>query len=131
MWLIFPAHEGNPARTKSNRESEEFPPTSAFVLKKADLYSKESHQSDKQTEEQTNEKEKMNMVFSIEERTLIELYSDLESPSREKVMQNIEHNLPAIEDSELVEQLTSLLHKLSALTDAYFRKIDFTDIIGY
>ena len=131
MWLVFPDHVENPARTKSNRESEEFPSTSAFVLKKADLYSKESHQSDKQTEEQTNEKEKMNMVFSIEERTLIELYSDLESPSREKVMQNIEHNLPAIEDSELVEQLTSLLHKLSALTDADFRKIDFTDIIGY
>nr|DAY05909.1 MAG TPA: hypothetical protein [Caudoviricetes sp.] len=64
MWLVFPAHEGNPARTKSNRESEEFPPTSAFVLKKADLYSKESHQSDKQTAEQTNEKEKMNMAFS-------------------------------------------------------------------
>jgi hypothetical protein len=119
------------ARTKSNRESEEFPPTSAFVLKKADLYSKESHQSDKQTAEQTNEKEKMNMAFSIEERTLIELYSDLGSSSLEKVMQNIEHNLPAIEDSELVEQLTSLLHKLSALTDADFRKIDFTDIIGY
>ena len=119
------------ARTKSNRESEEFPPTSAFVLKKADLYSKESHQSDKQTAEQTNEKEKMNMAFSIEERTLIELYSDLGSSSLEKVMQNIERNLPAIEDSELVEQLTSLLHKLSALTDADFRKIDFTDIIGY
>lgn len=73
----------------------------------------------------------MNMAFSIEERTLIELYSDLGSSSLEKVMQNIEHNLPAIEDSELVEQLTSLLHKLSALTDADFRKIDFTDIIGY
>ena len=53
------------------------------------------------------------------------------SSSLEKVMQNIERNLPAIEDSELVEQLTSLLHKLSALTDADFRKIDFTDIIGY
>lgn len=65
------------------------------------------------------------MAFTIEERTLIELYSDLGSPSREKVMQNIEHNLPAIEDSELVEQLTSLLHKLSTLTDADFRKIDF------
>ena len=68
MWLVFPAHEGNPARTKSNRSSEEFPPTSAFVLKKADLYSKESHQSDKQTAEQTNEneKEKKNMTFSIQ-----------------------------------------------------------------
>ena len=119
------------ARTKSNRPSEEFPPTSAFVLKKADVYSKGSHQFIKQTEEQTNEKERMNMVFSIEERTLIELYSDLGSPSREKVMQNIEHNLPAIEDFELVEQLTSLLHKLSALTDSDFWKIDFTDIIGY
>ena len=129
--LVFPDHVENLAHTKSNRLSEEFPPTSAFALKIVYVYSKGSHQFIKLTAEQNNEKEKMSMAFSIEERTLIELYSDLGSSSCEKVMQNIEHNLPAIEDFELVDQLTILLHKLSALTDSDFRKIDFTDIIGY
>jgi hypothetical protein len=71
------------------------------------------------------------MAFSIEERTLIKIYSDPDNLSRDNVLQNIEHNLPGIEDSELVEQLTGLIRKISALTETNFQKIDFTDIIGY
>lgn len=71
------------------------------------------------------------MAFTIEERTLIKIYSDSNTPSRDNVLQNIEHNLPGIEDSELIEQLTSLVRKISALTETNFQKIDLTDIIGY
>ena len=71
------------------------------------------------------------MAFSIEERTLIKIYSDPDNLSRDNVLQNIEHNLPGIEDSELVEQLTGLIRKISALTETNFQKIDLTDIIGY
>lgn len=71
------------------------------------------------------------MAFTIEERTLIKIYSDSDNLSRDNVLQNIEHNLPGIEDSELVEQLTGLIRKISALTETNFQKIDLTDIIGY
>jgi len=69
------------------------------------------------------------MAFTIEERTLIKIYSDSDTPSRDNVLQNIEHNLPGIEDSELVEQLTGLVRKISALTESSFQKLDLTDVI--
>ena len=69
------------------------------------------------------------MAFTIEERTLIKIYSDSDTPSRDNVLQNIKHNLPGIEDSELVEQLTGLVGKISALTESSFQKLDLTDVI--
>lgn len=69
------------------------------------------------------------MAFTIEERTLIKIYSDSDTPSRDNVLQNIEHNLPGIEDSELVEQLAGLVRKISALTESSFQKLDLTDVI--
>lgn len=69
------------------------------------------------------------MAFTIEERTLIKIYSDSDTPSRDNVLQNIEHTLSRIEDSELIEQLTSLVRKTSALTESSFQKLDLTDVI--
>lgn len=69
------------------------------------------------------------MAFSIEERTLIKLYSDPENLSRDKVLENIRHSLPAIKDPEFIEQLNTIVRKVNALTEEAFQKIDLDDII--
>ncbi|KAB0575110.1 putative tranposon-transfer assisting protein [Fusobacterium naviforme] len=69
------------------------------------------------------------MAFSIEERTLIKLYSDPENLSRDKVLENIRHSLPAVKDPEFIEQLNTIVRKVNALTEEAFQKIDLDDII--
>lgn len=69
------------------------------------------------------------MAFSIEERTLIKLYSDPENLSRDRVLKNIQHSLPAVEDPEFIDQLNTIVRKVTALTEEAFQKIDLDDII--
>lgn len=69
------------------------------------------------------------MAFSIEERTLIKLYSDPENLSRDKVLENIRHSLPEVKDPEFIEQLNTIVRKVNALTEEAFQKIDLDDII--
>lgn len=69
------------------------------------------------------------MAFTIEERTLIKLYSDPLNPSRDKVLENIQHSLPAVKDPEFIEQLNTIVRKVTALTEEAFQNIDLENVI--